>query len=475
MVMGFENIKEGGSDEIPHVLKVVGIGGGGGNAVNRMISTGITSVEFIVANTDLQDLKTSLAPHKIQMGGRSTRGLGAGAKPNTGKEAALEDVEAIKEHLAGADMVFITAGMGGGTGTGAAPVIAELAREIGALTVAVVTKPFKFEGKVRQRNGEEGIIELRRHVDTLIVIPNDNLLLLANKNTPIVDAFIMADDVLRIAIQGISELMNNNGLINLDFADVKAIMSNMGQAIMGTGSATGDNRAIEAAEKAIHSPLLDDCRIDGAKGILINVTGPPTMKLFEINEAANYITGHADEDANIIFGAATDDSLPEDTIEVTVIATGFNGVPIQPAPSLRGNRELMPRRSNFKVYNSSGRESFAGEEEEAPDFTQGSLNAHASHRRDEEPQELEDDELPGYQGGSFLGLSSREDDLESEEEREEDVYELKNPELEPIETRPQIPDSYRPEEQPPAKSRALDSNLDIPTFIRDRSRRLSED
>ncbi|HUJ77071.1 MAG TPA: cell division protein FtsZ, partial [bacterium] len=322
-MVGIEDIKEVAPGQ--PVLKVVGVGGGGGNAVNRMISSGIRYVDFIVANTDLQDLRTNLAPYKLQLGTRCTRGLGAGAKPDVGREAALEDIESIREHLLGADMVFITAGLGGGTGTGAAPVIAEVAREIGCLTVGVVTKPFKFEGRIRQRNGEEGILQLRKHVDTLIVIPNDNLLMLANKKTSIVEAFTMADDVLRTAIQGISDLINKEAYINLDFADVRTVMSNMGQAIMGTGVGTGDNRAIEAAERAIRSPLLDDCRIDGAKGILLNISGPSSLTMFEVNEAASFITDHADDDAVIIFGARIDDSLPENQIEVTVIATGFGG------------------------------------------------------------------------------------------------------------------------------------------------------
>ncbi len=454
VMVGIEDIKEVGPSA--PVLKVVGVGGGGGNAVNRMISTGIRSVEFVAANTDLQDLRASLAPHKLQLGGRCTRGLGAGAKPDVGREAALEDVETIREHLAGSDMVFITAGLGGGTGTGAAPVVAEVAKELGCLTVGVVTKPFKFEGKVRQRNAEEGIIQLRKHVDTLIVIPNDNLLLLANKKTSIVEAFSMADDVLRVAIQGISDLINNEGLINLDFADVHTVMADMGQAIMGTGTGTGDNRAIEAAEKAIHSPLLDDCRIDGAKGILINVTGPHTLTLHEVNEAASFVEEHADEDANIIFGATIDDTMPEDQIEVTVIATGFNGAPIRDRSVRPAGRAETPRlRSNYRVFSST--------------------------RSDAAPQEEDDEEVEpaaappaGAEAGlySAMGIPPAG---RGESKDSEDVFELKDPILEPVETKPQIPVSYRPEEKRSNRAGQIDSDLDIPTFIRRRSSRFPEE
>lgn len=456
VMVGIEDIKEVGPSA--PALKVIGIGGGGGNAVNRMISAGIRSVDFIVANTDLQDLKTSSAPHKLQLGGHCTRGLGAGAKPEIGREAAMEDIEAIREHLIGADMVFITAGLGGGTGTGAAPVIAEVAREIGCLTVGVVTKPFKFEGKVRQRNGEEGIIQLRKCVDTLIVIPNDNLLLLANKKTTIVEAFIMADDVLRVAIQGISDLINNEGLINLDFADVHTVMANMGQAIMGTGTGTGDNRAIEAAEKAIHSPLLDDCRIDGAKGILINVTGPPSLTLHEVNEAASFIEDHADEDANIIFGANINEAMPEDQIEITVIATGFNGAPIKSRSDLHASAEGSRGRSSYKVFTSTRNETLPADDEE----DEADSLAPASNSGEAAP---------------FFGMEGLGDrDQDAEDAPGAEVYELKDPVLEPVETTPQIPISYRPDEKRAGgRSGQMDSDLDIPTFIRRRSQRFPED
>jgi cell division protein FtsZ len=456
VMVGIEDIKEVGPSA--PVLKVVGVGGGGGNAVNRMISTGIRSVEFIVANTDLQDLRASLAPHKLQLGGRCTRGLGAGAKPEIGREAAMEDIETIREHLTGADMVFITAGLGGGTGTGAAPVVAEVAKELGCLTVGVVTKPFKFEGKVRQRNGEEGIVQLRKHVDTLIVIPNDNLLLLANKKTSIVEAFTMADDVLRVAIQGISDLINNEGLINLDFADVHTVMADMGQAIMGTGTGSGDNRAVEAAEKAIHSPLLDDCRIDGAKGILINVTGPHTLTLHEVNEAASFVEEHADDDANIIFGATIDDTMPEDQIEVTVIATGFNGAPIRERGERTAARPEAPRlRSNYRVFSSTRTESVPAEDD-------GDL----------EPAPAPVAPRAGAEATLYAAMGIEPDEIEPTRDSEE-VYELKDPILEPVETKPQIPVSYRPEEKRAGRGGQIDSDLDIPTFIRRRSSRFPED
>jgi cell division protein FtsZ len=428
-----------------------------------MVASGIRSVDFIAANTDLQDLKTSLAPHKIQLGGKLTRGLGAGAKPEIGRESAIEDQEAIREHLAGSDMVFITAGMGGGTGTGAAPIIAELAREMGCLTVGVVTKPFKFEGRVRLRNCEEGILNLRKHVDTLIVIPNDNLLLLANKKTSIVEAFTMADDVLRVAIQGISDLIcKDDYLINVDFADVKTIMSDMGQAIMGTGIGTGDNRALEAAEKAIHSPLLDDCRIDGAKGILINVTGPQSLTLYEVNEAAHFITDNADDDANIIFGAIIDETLPDDQIEVTVIATGFNGAPIRDRAGSRAAAEAPRKRSAFHVYNSARLEP-APEEEAREAELMPPPPANLGEDGGEDP----------FQGFDLSGAGEEE---ESAPRDGEDVYELKDPILEPVETKPQIPVSYRPEEKRGAvRNGQVDTDLDIPAFIRNRSARFRED
>jgi len=303
-------------------IKVIGVGGGGGNAVNTMIRSKLTGVDFLVANTDAQALERSQALNKIQIGESVTKGLGAGANPEVGRRAAMENQDQLKEHLAGSDMVFITAGMGGGTGTGGAPVIARLAREAGALTVGVVTKPFIFEGKRRLRQAEEGIEELKETVDTLIVIPNQRLLSIAAKTTTMLEAFNKADDVLLQAVRGISDLIITPGLINLDFADVRTVMAEMGLALMGSATASGENRAVEAAQKAISSPLLEDISIQGARGVLINVTGGPDLGVHEINEAASMIQEEAHEDANIIFGAVIDEGLA-DELRITVIATGF--------------------------------------------------------------------------------------------------------------------------------------------------------
>ncbi|MFZ5687848.1 MAG: cell division protein FtsZ [Bacillota bacterium] len=303
-------------------IKVVGVGGGGNNAVNRMIYAGLQGVDFITVNTDAQALRLSRAEQKIQIGVKLTKGLGAGANPETGKKAAEENREDLAKTLKGADMVFVTAGMGGGTGTGAAPVVAEVAKEIGALTVGVVTRPFTFEGRRRAEQAEAGINELRSKVDTLIIIPNDRLLQVADKQTSITEAFRIADDVLRQGVQGISDLIAVPGLINLDFADVKTIMLNTGSALMGIGRASGEKRASEAAKMAISSPLLETS-IEGAKGVLLNITGGANLGLFEVNEAAEIIASAADPDANIIFGAVIDESL-QDEIRVTVIATGFD-------------------------------------------------------------------------------------------------------------------------------------------------------
>ena len=304
-------------------IKVIGVGGGGSNAVNRMVSVGLGGVEFIVANTDLQALDQNQAAVKIQIGRKLTKGLGAGADPNIGRQAALEDTETIIQALSGADMVFVTTGLGGGTGTGAAPVIASLASELGALTVAVVTKPFRFEGRRRALHAEAGLETLRECVDTVITIPNERLISIIDRRTSITDSFSLADDVLRQAIQGISDLILVPGLINLDFADVKTIMSGMGVAMMGTGIAEGENRAMQAAQKAIASPLLEDGTVNGARGVIINVTGGPDLALMEVNEASCVIQEAAHEDANIIFGAVVDPSLAG-KVKITVIATGFD-------------------------------------------------------------------------------------------------------------------------------------------------------
>src|SRR5881394_872499 len=303
-------------------IKVIGVGGGGSNSVNTMIEAGIQGVDFVPANTDCQVLDTNQAPVKIQLGKRLTKGLGAGANPEIGCAAALEEAARIAEVLAGADMVFVTAGMGGGTGTGAAPVIAEIARELGALTVGVVTRPFGFEGRKRADQAEQGIRQLRDKVDTLIIIPNDRLLQVVEKRTSIVDAFRIADDVLRQGVQGITDLITVPGLINLDFADVRTIMRQAGSALMGIGIASGENRAAEAAKAAISSPLLE-ASVEGATGILLNITGGSDMGLFEVNEAAEIIGSASDSDANIIFGAVIDEAMA-DQVRVTVIATGFD-------------------------------------------------------------------------------------------------------------------------------------------------------
>jgi len=303
-------------------IKVIGIGGGGNNAINRMIDAGLKGVEFITVNTDAQALYMSKADKKIQIGEKLTKGLGAGANPEIGRKAAEESKNEIEECLKGADMIFITAGMGGGTGTGAAPVIAEIAKNMGILTVGVVTKPFSFEGKKRMANAQEGIKNVKNNVDTLITIPNDRLLSIAEKKTSMIEAFRMADDVLRQGVQGISDLIAVPGLINLDFADVKTIMMGTGLAHMGIGRGSGENRAVEAAKQAIQSPLLETS-IEGAKGVLLNITGGPNMGLLEINEAAELISSAADPDANIIFGAVIDEKLQDDIV-ITVIATGFD-------------------------------------------------------------------------------------------------------------------------------------------------------
>ena len=322
-------------------IKVVGIGGGGGNAVNAMISYDLSGVDFIAANTDSQSLAVSRSPIKIQVGSEITKGLGAGSDPDVGKKAALESKDVLRDNLSGADMVFVTAGLGGGTGTGGAPVVAGIAKELGALTVAVVTKPFQFEGKKREKQAEEGIAELKETVDTLIVIPNQRLLSVGGRNMSLLDAFKKADDILYHAVKGISDLIMVPGLINLDFADVKNVMSEMGLALMGTGIASGENRAVEAAQKAISSPLLEDNTIQGARGVLLNITGGSEMTLFEVNEASTLVQAEAHDDANIIFGTVIDDNMG-DEMRITVIATGFD--------SKGRNKQDIPSVSGFVSY-----------------------------------------------------------------------------------------------------------------------------
>jgi cell division protein FtsZ len=337
-------------DEVQQARIVVfGVGGGGGNAVNTMISAHLDGVEFVSGNTDCQALDANLAPMKIQLGNGATRGLGAGANPDVGRTAAMESIDRIKEVLEGADMVFVTAGMGGGTGTGAAPVIARAAKEAGALTVGVVTKPFLFEGKKRKRQAEEGIAALQEAVDTLITIPNQRLLSVAGQSTTMLEAFRRADEVLLNAVQGISDLITVPGLINVDFADVRTIMSCMGRALMGTGRAVGDRRAMDAAQQAISSPLLEDVSIEGATGILINITGGPDLTLFEVNEASSLIQEAAHEDANIIFGSVIDPNM-KDEVRITVIATGFDRIAAEIVdPYVRRAAAAASNRSGFQT------------------------------------------------------------------------------------------------------------------------------
>lgn len=328
-------------------IKVIGIGGAGGNAVNTMISYNLKGVDFIAANTDAQALGASTSPIKIQIGAEVTKGLGAGSNPDVGRRSAIETKDMLKNSVEGADMVFITAGLGGGTGTGGAPIVAEIAKELGILTVAVVTKPFLFEGKKRNQQAEEGIEELRKIVDTLIVVPNQRLLSLGGKSLSLLEAFKKADDILYHAVKGISDLIMVPGLINLDFADVKSIMSEMGMALMGTGIASGDCRAVEAAQRAISSPLLEDNTIQGAHGILLNITGGPDMTLFEINEASSLIQSEAHEDANIIFGTVVDENMV-DEIRITVIATGFNQ-PQKPSQTIKTVSRMGHKREDLSM------------------------------------------------------------------------------------------------------------------------------
>jgi cell division protein FtsZ len=377
-------------------IKVIGVGGGGSNAVNRMIEHGVQGVEFICVNTDAQALNLSKAPVKMQIGTKLTRGLGAGANPDIGKKAAEESREQIEEALAGADMVFVTAGMGGGTGTGAAPVVAEIAKDLGALTVGVVTRPFTFEGRKRSTQAVGGISVLKEKVDTLIVIPNDRLLEIVDKNTPMLEAFREADNVLRQGVQGISDLIAVPGLINLDFADVKTIMTERGSALMGIGVGTGENRAAEAAKKAISSPLLETS-IDGAKGVLMNITGGANLSLYEVNEAADIVSSASDPEVNMIFGSVINEEL-KDEILVTVIATGFD--------------------ENEKLVNNQQRA-------ERPRMQQSSAPSNQSHSNQSQPQS---------QGQS------------QSQSREESQSESR---------------SY---------SNADSDTLDIPTFLRNRSR-----
>ncbi|RKD24108.1 cell division protein FtsZ [Ammoniphilus oxalaticus] len=338
-------------------IKVIGVGGGGSNAVNRMIEMGVQGVEFIAVNTDAQALHLSRADQKLKIGEKLTRGLGAGANPEVGRKAAEESREQIENALRGADLVFVTAGMGGGTGTGAAPVIADIARQMGSLTVGVVTKPFSFEGRKRAQQANNGVNALKEKVDTLIVIPNDRLLEIVDKNTPMLEAFREADNVLRQGVQGISDLIAVPGLINLDFADVKTIMTERGSALMGIGVATGENRATEAAKKAIMSPLLETS-IDGARGVLLNITGGNNLSLYEVNEAADIVASASDQEVNMIFGAVINESL-KDEIIVTVIATGFEEASSQP-----GQMDKRPPQQQQSSFMNTARNQVASAKEE---------------------------------------------------------------------------------------------------------------
>ena len=355
-------------------IKVIGVGGGGNNAVNRMIEYGVQGVDFISVNTDAQALNLSQAEVKLQIGGKLTRGLGAGANPEVGKKAAEESREQLEEALKGADMVFVTAGMGGGTGTGAAPVIAKIAKELGALTVGVVTRPFKFEGMKRSSHATGGISELKDAVDTLIVIPNDKLLEIVDKNTPMLEAFREADNVLRQGVQGISDLIAVPGLINLDFADVKTIMSDKGSALMGIGMATGENRATEAAKKAISSPLLETS-IDGARGVLMNITGGSSLGLFEVQEAAQIVSDASDPEVNLIFGSVINDEL-QDEIIVTVIATDFN---------TETNQKIAPSQNYVKPQSRPA--------EQTRPATPSSMSTNASQPAAQESTDSQSDDL----------------------------------------------------------------------------------
>jgi cell division protein FtsZ len=354
-------------------IKVIGCGGGGSNAVNRMIAGGVKGVEFITLNTDAQALQLSSADIKLQIGEKLTRGLGAGANPEIGKKAAEESRDLIENALRGADMVFVTAGMGGGTGTGAAPVVAEIAKELGALTVGVVTRPFSFEGRKRSMQGEQGIAALKEKVDTLIVIPNDRLLEIVDKNTPMLEAFREADNILRQGVQGISDLIATPGLINLDFADVKTIMTERGSALMGIGVGSGENRAAEAARRAVSSPLLETS-IDGARGVLMNITGGTNLSLYEVNEAADIVSSAADPDVNMIFGAVINEELKNELV-VTVIATGFEEAQRQSAAQRRPQQSAaMQNRPTPISQNPASSRASKDEEEDKTFFSMSNLD-----------------------------------------------------------------------------------------------------
>lgn len=434
---------------------VIGVGGGGCNAVNTMIREGLTGVKYIVANTDLQALEANLAEQKIQLGTEITKGLGAGANPEVGKQAAMEDYDQVAEALKGADMVFITAGMGGGTGTGAAPVIAKLSRDLGALTVGVVTKPFRFEGKRRRRQAEEGILELESCVDSLITIPNEKLLELAGEDLTLVETFRKADGVLLNAVRGISDLINNTGLINADFADVATVMANKGLALMGTGTARGDERAQMAAREAINSPLLDDVSIEGATGIIVNISGDASLTTSETNKAMNLIMDEADEDAEIIFGTVIDESLG-DAVKVTVIATGLGGA----------NPTINPTPKSTPTY-STPRYEPRPRVEARPEPVQVSTPAPSSNTTLSSTTagatiaSIQEDEADAFLDESFAGFDVVENEETIEEPTNEPLVFEASERVEPIEEkRPQYQEPVKTEPTVEAASEQAEDEID---------------
>ena len=502
-MLGFSDIKQSQSDT--PIIKVIGIGGGGGNAINRMVTMmDAQVVEFIAANTDLQDLRNSAATYKLQLGINCTKGLGAGAKPNVGREAAIENADLIREFLSGADMVFITAGMGGGTGTGGAPIVAQIAREADTLTVGVVTLPFKFEGMQRRKNADQGVQELKDHVDTLIVIPNDNLLEMVTQRTSMVEAFNLADDVLRQAIQGISDLITNEGIINLDFADVKTVMQNGGKAVMGIGAATGDNRAIAAAKRAISSPLLNDCEITGSWGVLVNIVGGNSLTLHEVNEAASFIQGQADEEATIIWGASIHPDQGEQ-IQITVIATGFGKedissemaqqtVTVSPYKSMdaplsnslskkqeetvlaaeQSTKEGKSKKDKLKKIDSEyPKVATESDEMRTPQYLKNSENApqNAKNLFPSTPDSNSGGRtLTTEKNVASLSKEINEDSSSKESQSEDKKIAAKTPTVD-VEESPRFPDwAWRKRHR-----HDFTSDLDIPTFIRRRAKKLGKD
>jgi cell division protein FtsZ len=502
-MLGFSDIKQSQLDT--PIIKVIGIGGGGGNAINRMVTMmDAQVVEFIAANTDLQDLRNSAATYKLQLGINCTKGLGAGAKPNVGREAAIENADLIREFASGADMVFITAGMGGGTGTGGAPIVAQIAREADTLTVGVVTLPFKFEGMQRRKNADQGVQELKDHVDTLIVIPNDNLLEMVTQRTSMVEAFNLADDVLRQAIQGISDLITNEGIINLDFADVKTVMQNGGKAVMGIGAATGENRAIAAAERAISSPLLNDCEITGSWGVLVNIVGGNSLTLHEVNEAASFIQGQADEEATIIWGASIHPDQGEQ-IQITVIATGFGKedissemaqqtVTVSPYKSMdaplsnslskkqeetvlaaeQSTKEGKSKKDKLKKIDSEyPKVATESDEMRTPQYLKNSENApqNAKNLFPSTPDSNSGGRtLTTEKNVASLSKEINEDSSSKESQSEDKKIAAKTPTVD-VEESPRFPDwAWRKRHR-----HDFTSDLDIPTFIRRRAKKLGKD